>query len=80
MLVYELVAGVPLFEAGRAGEVVVWQRRFEEEEEQREWYLGVQGMEGAIDLEGTGREELLFLAGECAGLLFFWELANTIEP
>ena len=53
---------------GRQGrEVVV----FLGERANRRWYLVVTDLdEDAKPLEGTNREDVLFLAGECAGLLF----------
>jgi hypothetical protein len=44
----------------------------------RQWFLQVRGgsLEAAPD--GRVRETLLFLAGECAGLLFFRELATLL--
>lgn len=40
------------------------------------WCLQVQGRQERSDLEDEERETLLFLAGECAGLLFFRKLAT----
>jgi hypothetical protein len=48
------------------------------EDERRFWYLQVSGVASATPLEGKNRETLLFLAGECAGLLFFRELATPL--
>jgi len=47
--------------------------------EERVWFLVVQGEGSRVLPEGQPRETLLFLAGECAGLLFFRELA-TLSP
>jgi hypothetical protein len=49
------------------------------EEEGRKWFLEVEGGEERILATGKRREELLFLAGECAGLLFFREFAGEAE-
>jgi hypothetical protein len=43
---------------------------------ERYWYLLVQGSGEVVVPKGKDRETLLFLAGECAGLLFFRELAT----
>ena len=40
------------------------------------WFLKVWGADSVSALEGESRETLLFLAGECAGLLFFRELTE----
>lgn len=37
----------------------------------RRWFLAIHGGEEGRELSGRRREDLLFLAGECAGLLFF---------
>lgn len=49
------------------------------ENEGRRWFLDVSGGEDGRGLAGKGREELLFLAGECAGLLFFRGFAKGTE-
>jgi hypothetical protein len=42
------------------------------EQEGRRWYLVVaETVERSGGVEGRARDDLLFLAGECAGLLFF---------
>ncbi len=46
------------------------------EEEGRAWYLTVLGGEDRTSPSGRKWEDLLFLAGECAGLLFFRGLAG----
>lgn len=46
------------------------------EEEERVWFIQVLGGRGGGVLDEKAREILLFLAGECAGLLFFRELAR----
>jgi hypothetical protein len=46
---------------------------------EKAWFLVVQGEEARFLPEGQPRETLLFLAGECAGLLFFRDLA-TLSP
>lgn len=43
------------------------------------WYLLVEGEEGDDPLAGRDREDLLFLAGECAGLLFLRNFARNPE-
>jgi len=46
----------------------------------RRWYLLVQGAGDAIPLpKGRDREDIMFLAGECAGLLFLRNFANRPE-
>jgi len=42
----------------------------------RLWYLMVEGREGEDILDHRSREDVLFMAGECAGLLFLRELAE----
>lgn len=49
------------------------------ESETGSWYLVVEGEEGAEALGGRDREDLLFLAGECAGLLFLRNFARGAE-
>jgi hypothetical protein len=46
------------------------------EDEGRRWFLEVGGGGEGETLTGRRREELLFLAGECAGLLFFRNFAE----
>lgn len=46
------------------------------EDEGRRWYLQVSGGRITAGPAGKDRETLLFLAGECAGLLFYRELAT----
>ena len=45
----------------------------------KRWFLEVVGGEAGALVGGKQREELLFLAGECAGLLFFREFADKGE-
>jgi hypothetical protein len=46
----------------------------------RRWYLVVDGRPQAVEpLDSTTKEDILFLAGECAGLLFFRDLAVLEE-
>jgi len=46
----------------------------------RRWFLVVSGGEGqARELVGKSREDLLFLAGECSGLLFHRDLAAETD-
>lgn len=49
------------------------------EDESRLWFLQVAGASPGRVPEGPERETLLFLAGECAGLIFFRSLA-TLPP
>lgn len=50
------------------------------EHRERRWYLVVDGvMERHEPLERRVREDILFLAGECAGLLFFRDFAADAE-
>ena len=43
----------------------------------RRWYLVVDGRPAAVGpLDSGTKEDILFLAGECAGLLFFRDLAE----
>jgi len=46
------------------------------EDEERQWFLQVRGGNPEVTGEGKVRETLLFLAGECAGLLFIRELST----
>ena len=43
------------------------------------WYLMVEGRDGEGILGGRAREDVLFMAGECAGLLFLRGLADEAE-
>ena len=45
--------------------------------EKGSWYLQVWGGSPQRPLDGRDRETLLFLAGECAGLLFYRELSES---
>lgn len=49
------------------------------ESEGGSWYLVVEGGEGGEPLAPRDREDILFLAGECAGLLFLRDLATGAE-
>ncbi len=40
---------------------------------EEQWFLQVSGADPGASVDGKGRESLLFLAGECAGLLFLKE-------
>ena len=42
----------------------------------KQWFLMVMGGEGDEPVAGRKREDLLFLAGECAGLLFLRDFAE----
>jgi len=46
----------------------------------RFWYLIVEGREGEGQLDERSREDILFMAGECAGLLFLRDLADGEPP
>jgi hypothetical protein len=46
----------------------------------RIWHLVVDGGDQRTSaLTARTREDILFLAGECAGLLFLWDLADEVE-
>lgn len=46
----------------------------------RRWYLVVDGRNATTEpLEPSTKEDILFLSGECAGLLFFRDLAGLQE-
>lgn len=47
--------------------------------EGRRWFLALQGAPRDEALEPHTRDDLLFLAGECAGLLFHRDLADEAE-
>jgi hypothetical protein len=50
------------------------------EDTDRKWYLTVDDLEGpSVDLQIRPQNDLLFLAGECAGLLFFRGLAVSVD-
>ena len=43
----------------------------------RAWFVAVDGVSGRTEpLERSVKEDILFLSGECAGLLFFRDLAQ----
>jgi hypothetical protein len=47
----------------------------------RRWYLVITDLdEGTPPLEGKAREDILFVAGECAGLLFNRDLDELDDP
>lgn len=47
----------------------------------RRWYLVITDLdEGTPPLEGKAREDILFVAGECAGLLFNRDLDTVDDP
>lgn len=49
--------------------------------EGRAWYVLADGRQvGRGELTGATREAVLFLAGECAGLLFLLDMAQYVEP
>ncbi len=45
----------------------------------RNWFLILDGRSPSEPLDSDAKEDLMFLAGECAGLLFFRELADAGE-
>ena len=47
--------------------------------DERNWFLIVDDRNVADPISADAREDLMFLAGECAGLLFFRELADAQE-
>lgn len=50
------------------------------EEKSRQWFLVVaDGKVETEDLTGHDREDVLFLAGECAGLLFLRDFADEVD-
>ena len=66
-----LSEAVPSIAATREGGVAVLLGS----DHEKAWFLLVLGQGAQYPSEGKPRETLLFLAGECAGLLFFRELA-----
>jgi hypothetical protein len=51
------------------------------ERSERRWYLVVSDLEeGWVPLDGGAREDILFVAGECAGLLFDRDLGMLDDP
>ena len=65
----------PAFFSGVGGGVLI----FLGEEAGRKWFLGIDGGDDRGVAQGKRREELLFLAGECAGLLFFRDFAGQTD-
>ena len=57
------------------GSVVVYLRSRDD----RKWFLILDGRSPSEPLDSDAKEDLMFLAGECAGLLFFRQLADTEE-
>lgn len=45
----------------------------------RKWFLILDGRSPSEPLDSDAKEDLMFLAGECAGLLFFRQLADAEE-
>jgi hypothetical protein len=45
----------------------------------RNWFLILDGRSQSEPLDSDAKEDLMFLAGECAGLLFFRQLADVEE-
>ena len=45
----------------------------------RNWFLILDGRSPSEPLDSDAKEDLMFLAGECAGLLFFRQLADAEE-
>ena len=77
---YDLVAGLETSEAPTVMERSTGIGIFLGTREGRQWYLVLddRGPTGEA-LQGGVREDLLFLAGECAGLLFYRELGLDKE-
>jgi hypothetical protein len=48
------------------------------ESDEGQWFLQILGGSSGTAPEGRARETLLFLAGECAGLLFHRELVTPV--
>jgi len=48
-------------------------------QEGRTWGLMAHGGAGRPPLSSREREDILFLSGECAGLLFLWNFAESAE-
>ena len=65
----------PAFSRRPSGGILV----FLGEEQGRKWFLEVEGDGEIPPVVGKRREEFLFLAGECAGLLFFREFAGEAK-
>lgn len=72
--------GAPRLDRGRVPEVLSAPGRglaiYLGEEDGRRWFLLVGGGEGGVaEPVGRDRDDILFLAGECAGLLFLRDFA-----
>ena len=63
-----------LFDRGAAGVLVRLGTK-----DDRMWWLLADGRSGRPQLSARGREDILFLAGECAGLLFSRSFADEAE-
>ena len=76
--------GAPGLDAGRVPEVLAGPGGslavYLGEDEARRWFLVVVGAAGGVsEPTGRDREDILFLAGECAGLLFLRDFADGAE-
>lgn len=76
--------GAPGLDPGRVPEVLTAPSRslavYLGENEGRRWFLVVVGGAGGVsEPSGRDREDILFLAGECAGLLFLRDFADGAE-
>ncbi|MHB1191399.1 MAG: hypothetical protein ACYC6F_00010 [Longimicrobiales bacterium] len=76
--------GAPGLDAGRVPEVLAAPGGslavYLGEDEARRWFLVVVGGAGGVsEPSGRDREDILFLAGECAGLLFLRDFADGAE-
>jgi hypothetical protein len=67
-------ASAELHDAGSDGLVVCLGTQHD-----RVWGLFVEGRARRPPLSSREREDILFLAGECAGLLFLWDFADEAE-
>ena len=59
---------------GEGGDLTVLLGEYQD----RRWFFQVLGRSTGEAVQGRDRETLLFLAGECAGLLFIRELATPL--
>ena len=65
---------VPALAFGEGGDLTVLLGEYRD----RRWFFQVLGRSTGEAVQGRDRETLLFLAGECAGLLFIRELATPL--
>lgn len=77
---YDLVGGLDVSEAPSVLESDRGLGIYLGTREGRQWYLVVDERDAPTEVvEGSVREDLLFLSGECAGLLFFKELGLGLD-